>query len=204
MNCTNVQLVTETQKNVYDFIRRHVRQHRRGVTFREIQKEFGYASTNAAQDHVRNLRGAGVLRSDLRGARSILPVTLDEGIPVFGTIPAGIPIDVAAEGVDVIDLNESLFGMKAGAPLFALRVRGQSMINAGIHDGDIVVLTTRPPRNGDIVAALVDKQSTLKRYFEERGKVLLKAEGFGFKDIHPAEELVIQGVMVGLLRRGSR
>ncbi len=196
--------MTEAQKSVYDFICDYVRQHHRGVTFREIQARFQWKSTNSAQDHVKALREAGLLRTDLRGARSILPVSVDDGIPIFGTIPAGIPIDAAPEGGEFLEASETVFGLKSGTRLFALHVRGQSMTSAGIHSGDIVVLMKREPHHGEVVAALVDKQSTLKRYVVEKGRALLRAEGPGFKNIHPAEELDIQGVMVGLVRRGSR
>ncbi|WP_237702480.1 transcriptional repressor LexA [Opitutus terrae] len=195
--------MTETQRKVLDFIRARVRRSQRGVTFREVQAAFGWRSSNAAQDHVRALREAGLLRSDLRGARSILPVTIHDGIPIFGTIPAGIPIDAASENGEFLDVEPSLFDSKPGIPVFALRVRGHSMVNAGIKDGDVVVLAARDPRKGDVVAALVDKESTLKRYCVERGRAYLKAEGPGFDDILPAEELIIQGVMIGLIRKGS-
>jgi len=96
--------------------------------------------------------------------------------------------------------------VKNGKNLFALRVRGDSMIDAQIADGDTVVLINRPPRNGDIVAALIDGESTLKRYAVEKGKPYLKAENRNYPDLVPASDLMIQGVMVGLLRtrvRGS-
>lgn len=196
--------MTETQQKVLEFIRNRARQTQRGLTFREIQAKFGWRSSNAAQDHVRALRNAGVLRTDLRGARSILPASIYEGIPIFGTIPAGIPIDAAEDTNEFLDVDQTVFDVKAGARVFALRVRGHSMVNAGIREGDIVILTAREPHKGEIVAALVDKESTLKRYVVEKDGAFLKAEGPGFNNIVPADELIIQGVMVGLIRKGSR
>jgi len=78
------------------------------------------------------------------------------------------------------------------------------MVNAGIREGDVVILTAREPHKGEIVAALVDKESTLKRYVVEKDRAFLKAEGSGFNNIVPADELLIQGVMIGLIRKGSR
>lgn len=132
-----------------------------------------------------------------------MPVSEEDGIPVFGTIPAGIPIDAAPGEIERIALDDSFFSKRRGR-VFALRVRGHSMVKAGIHDGDIVFLTERAPQSGEIVAALVDQQSTLKRFIERGGRAVLKAEGKGFRDVYPAEQLVIQGVMVGLIRRSSR
>ena len=93
-------------------------------------------------------------------------------------------------------------GVHAASPLFALRVRGDSMMGAGILDQDVVFLTPREPRPREIVAALIDGESTLKRYLLQRGRPFLRAENPRYPDLLPAEELVIQGVMVGLLRAG--
>ena len=85
---------------------------------------------------------------------------------------------------------------------FALRVRGDSMIGAHIVDGDIVILEDRKEvRNGDIVAALIDGETTLKRYIVERGRPYLKSENPEYPNLHPAHELRVQGVMVSLVRR---
>ena len=87
-----------------------------------------------------------------------------------------------------------------GARVFALKVRGESMTGAGILSGDVVVLEFREPRNGEVVAALIDGETTLKRYVVQCGKPFLKAENPRFPNLIPAQELVIQGVQVGLLR----
>jgi repressor LexA len=197
-------MTTEPQQRVLDVVRTFLRRSGRGPTYREVQRAMGYASPNAVQGHVKALRAAGKLRKDLYGARTILPVSVEEGIPIYGVIPAGVPTDSTSENGETLEINEALFGVRAGAQVFALRVRGSSMVDAGILEGDLVVLVNRTPRNQDIVAALIDDRSTLKRYVEEKGRVLLKAEGVGHRDIRPANELVIQGVMVGLLRKTMR
>jgi repressor LexA len=197
-------MVTKAQARVLDVVRTFWRSSGRGPTYREVQSAMGYASPNAVQGHVKALRAAGLLRKDLYGARTILPVSEEEGIPIYGTIPAGVPTDSTPENGETLEINEALFGVRAGTQAFALRVRGSSMVDAGILEGDFVVLIRRTPRNRDIVAALVDNRTTLKRYVEEKGRALLKAEGAGHPDIRPASELEIQGVMVGLLRKTMR
>ena len=182
-------MITEPQARVLDAVRTFWRRSGR---------------PNAVQGHVKALRAAGQLRKDLHGARTILPVSVDEGIPIYGTIPAGVPTDSTSENGETLEINQALFGVRAGTQAFALRVRGSSMVDAGILEGDLVVLVKRTPRNHDIVAALIDDRSTLKRYVEEKGRAVLKAEGAGHPDIRPASELVIQGVMVGLLRKTMR
>ena len=91
--------------------------------------------------------------------------------------------------------------MRPTARLFALRVRGDSMTGAGILDGALVFVTPREPHSGQIVAALIDGESTLKRFLVQRSRPFLRAENPRYPDLLPATELVIQGVMVGLLRR---
>lgn len=194
-------VMTPRRAQALEFIRNFVRIRGQGPTVREIQNHFRFASPNAAQEIVTKLREAGYLRADLGGARAIVPTELEAGISVYGTIPAGIPIDALDESDEVLAVDAAVFGARPGERVFALRVRGTSMIRAGILEGDLAVLAVRPVANGDVVAALVDGRSTLKRYVVSRGKVVLRPEGPGYRDIEPATELLIQGVMVGLIRR---
>lgn len=120
--------------------------------------------------------------------------------PFIGSIPAGTPSqeaerEEACQSVDVDSLR-----LPNNPRIFALKVRGNSMINAGIRDGDIALFEFREPRNRDIVAALIDGECTLKRYVVHRGRTFLKAENPKFPDLIPAQELVIQGVQVALVR----
>jgi len=85
-----------------------------------------------------------------------------------------------------------------------LKVRGDSMIGAGIHDGDLAVLEFKEPRHSDVVAALIDGETTLKRYVYSHGRPFLKAENPQFPNLMPVRELVIQGVMVALIRKCRR
>ena len=112
---------------------------------------------------------------------------------------SALDLDPSTDGHVAID--PASFGVRPGAQLFALRVRGDSMVDAGILDRDTVFLTPRDPRPGAIVAALIDGESTLKRFLVQRGRPFLRAENPRYPDLLPATELIIQGVMVGLLRQ---
>jgi repressor LexA len=124
-------------------------------------------------------------------------------IPLFGVIPAGLPTDAVQEADSHISVDAAALGVRANTKLFALRVRGDSMIGANIVENDVVFLTPREPRQQDIVAALIDGESTLKRFLIQRGRAFLRAENPRYPDLLPTTELTIQGVMVGLLRTGA-
>ena len=115
------------------------------------------------------------------------------------TVRAGFPSPAADHSHKRIDLNDHLVRNREATFLF--RVRGDSMVDAGILDRDTVFLTPRDPRPGAIVAALIDGESTLKRFLVQRGRPFLRAENPRYPDLLPATELIIQGVMVGLLRQ---
>lgn len=197
--------LTEKQQAVLGFVQSHQRQHGHYPTLREICAHFGFASPFAATRHLQALEAKGVLQRVAGKARAFLPPTgprrplLD--VPLYGTIPAGSPVAAEQEAESHISIDAAALGLRANSRPFALRVRGDSMIEAGILDGDTVFLVQRPPRPRDIVAALIDGESTLKRYLVQRGRPFLRAENPKYPDILPASELVIQGVMVGLLRR---
>lgn len=202
-------MLTEKQQAVLDFVREQVRTTGVVPSTREIQDFFGFASQTAAMNHLRALERKGALTRLPRTARGImlpeaaLRVEVVE-IPVYGRIAAGMPdgAEQSAEETVVVDLR--LAGT-AKQGTFALRVRGDSMIDAHIVSGDIVLLESREPKPGDIVAALIDGETTLKRYLVRNGRPYLKAENPAYPELIPARELVVQGVMVGLLRgRGRR
>lgn len=197
--------LTDRQRDVLEFINAHHRQHGVAPSLREIQAHFGFASPFAVQRHVDALTEKGALRRLDGKARGLLPSThprrgaLAE-IPLYGSIPAGLPTATEQEPDSYISVDTISLGVRPNAKLFALRVRGDSMIEASILDGDVVFLTPREPRPRDIVAALIDGESTLKRFLIQRGRPFLRAENPRYADLLPANELMIQGVMVGLLR----
>jgi len=139
------------------------------------------------QGHITHMDLAGILGSLL-------------AVPVLGSIPAGRPV---AEGQPLdacSSIDPDMLRLPKGTRVFAVRVRGDSMKDAGIHEGDFVFLEFRDPKNGDIVAALIDGECTLKRYVMHRGRPFLKAENENYPALIPAQELVIQGVQVAVLR----
>ena len=196
---------TTRQKQILDYIGRHRARHGVPPTVREIQSHFRFASPNAAASHLRALEKKKLLKREPGAARA-LRVTGDDrrevaGIPVYGEIPAGFPDtrEQRPEGCVYADL-ESL-DIRRTARTFAVRVRGDSMNGAHILDGDLVVLELREPNHGNIVAALIDGETTLKRYLVRSKRPFLRAENPKYPDLIPAHELVIQGVMIALFRK---
>lgn len=175
---------------------------------REIQHYFGFASQTAAMSHLRALEKKGVIQRLPGKARAVIfPEELDReeirDIPIYGRIAAGFSEGSEQEQEGCLSIDILSLGVSRKADTFALRVRGESMIDAHICDGDTVVLEKREPRNNDIVAALIDGETTLKRYISSKGKTYLQAENANFPDLIPAGELVIQGVLVALLRKAA-
>jgi repressor LexA len=123
-------------------------------------------------------------------------------IPIYGQIPAGMATLTEQTIEGHISLDTRSVNASKNGRTFALRVRGDSMIDAHILDGDIVILEDRKDvQNGDIVAALIDGETTLKRYVTEHGRPYLKAENPLYPNLVPARELRIQGVLVSLVRK---
>ena len=192
-----------------DFLRA---EHRRtGImpSTREIQDHFGFASQTAAVSHLKALEKKGVITRLEGKARGVMFTDgLDRepivDIPIYGSIPAGFGDDTAPESEGCLSVDTNSLGVSPTAKTYALRVRGDSMIGAHIMEGDHVVIENKEPRDQDIVAALIDGETTLKRYVVNRKKPFLKAENPDYPDLIPAQELLIQGVMVGLVRGSSR
>lgn len=175
---------------------------------REIQAFFGFKSQTAAMGHLKALENKGeIIRLPGKARAVILPESIGReplvDIPLYGSIAAGYAEQVEGEKEGVVSVDIASLGLSHARSegRFALRVRGESMIDAHICDGDTVILESREPRNGDIVAALIDGESTLKRYVIKDGEVYLMAENSAYPDLVPIEELRSQGVMVGLIRR---
>jgi len=202
-------MMTERQEQILDFIRQF--QLEKGVppSSREIQRRFRLASQTTVMGHLRALGNKGqieMLAGRTWGLKaSSVQAQLFE-MSVFGTIPAGLPAMQEQTPDETISVNPSIFGVRRPEPnqVWALRVRGDSMIDAHILDGDLVVLERREPREGDIIAALVDETTTtLKRLVHLRGRAVLRAANKRYRDIVPEQRLESQGVMVGLIRRGG-
>jgi repressor LexA len=200
--------LTDRQQAVLDFLREH--RVREGVwpSLREIQGHFGFASPHAANRHLVALEKKGVIRRSGGTARSLSIVGEEDTplvkVPVLGTIPAGYP-EGREQRVDrCLSIDADSLQLPRNARTFALQVRGDSMRDAAIVEGDVVVMEFCEPRHGDIVAALIDGDVTLKRYLIKKGRPFLRAENPAYPDLIPAQELVIQGVFRALLRVDKR
>jgi repressor LexA len=200
--------LTLRQQEILDYLRNSQRQTGIMPSTREIQHFFGFASQTAAMSHLRALERKGaILRLPGKARAVIFPDELDRGeivdVPMYGSIAAGMSQDVEQERQGCISIDVTALGIPRNARTFALKVRGDSMIDAHICSGDTVILEFREPRKGDIVAALIDGETTLKRYLVERGKPFLRAENADFPDLIPAQELIIQGVLIALMRQAA-
>jgi repressor LexA len=201
-------VLTERQRRVLDFIQREQRE--KGITpsTREIQSHFRFASQTSVMQYITVLERKGFLNRHPHKARALItPVQKVRitDVPIYGQIPAGMSTltEEMIEGHVSLDARSANISKSRGT--FALRVRGDSMIGAHIVDGDIVILEgSKDVQNGDIVAALIDGETTLKRYVVERGRPYLKAENPRYPNLIPARELKIQGVMVSLVRKQPR
>ncbi|MGJ8635097.1 MAG: transcriptional repressor LexA [Luteolibacter sp.] len=202
------QNLTTRQAEILDYLRTSSRTTGLMPSTREIQHFFGFASQTAAMSHLRALERKGAIQRVPGKARAVIfPEELDRAeirdIPVYGRIAAGFAEGSEQEHDGTVSIDINSLGVSRKSETFALTVRGESMIDAHICDGDTVILEKREPRNKDIVAALIDGETTLKRFISEKGKPYLKAENPDFPDLIPVDELIIQGVLVALLRKAA-
>lgn len=201
-------MLTGRQKSILEFIQQEQRE--KGVTpsTREIQSHFGFASQTSVMQYIATLERKGFLNRHPHKARALITplqkIRITD-IPIYGRVPAGMATltEQTIEGHVSLDARSANVTKNRGT--FALRVEGDSMNGAHIIDGDVVILeATKDAQNGDIVAALIDGETTLKRYVVERGRPYLRAENPRYPDLIPARELKIQGVMVSLVRKQQR
>lgn len=190
--------VTENEKMVFEFIKDRIEEGY-PPTVREICAEFGFKSTSTAHRYINNLTAKGLLEKGNNRNRAIR-LTGGNGmkIPLVGTVTAGIPITAIEEITDYISFQPA---RHYSNPLFALKVRGESMINAAILDGDMVVIEQTPyAENGNIVCALVDNESaTIKTFYKEDGHYRLQPENDTMDPII-VDEVSILGKVVGVVR----
>jgi repressor LexA len=199
--------LTPRQQDILDYLVAHARETGYPPTIREIGFRFGIRSTKGVVDHLTALERKGHIRRVLGKSRALellLPETPlgPAGVPLVGRIAAGAPL-LAEENVEERLLIDPSF--LKGKDEFLLRVRGESMIEAHIADGDLVLV--RPAaeaRNGEIVVALIGEEATVKRFFREGDRVELRPENRSMEPIvvHPAAgEFRILGIVVGLFRK---
>jgi repressor LexA len=193
--------LTMPQQLVLDFIEERSTHGESPPTYREICERFGYKSPKAAADHVAALERKGLVTRKKGRSRGLRLVRQRVGIPLLGRIAAGTPRDGFSESGPRLPIDPAAYGIKNHSRAFALQVTGDSMVGRQIFDGDIVVLEHEtPPHNGDIVAALIDNESTLKTFVRKGSKVWLRAENPRYPDLIPALDLQIQGVARAVIR----
>lgn len=201
--------LTERQKQVLDFVRDFAAEHGYTPTHREICEEFGFSSYGTVHKHLKLLERKGYLRRHWNQKRGVelSSQTVSESeptlarLPFFGRIAAGRPIEAVA-GDESVTVPKHLMGA-VPEDHYVLKVVGDSMIEEGIHDGDLVVVSRREQAGvGEMVVALVGDEATLKRFFPEGESVRLQPANRRMGPIYAAaSEVRIQGVVVGLMRK---
>jgi repressor LexA len=200
--------LTKRQQEIFDFIKRYSAKHGYPPTVRDIGKAIGLTSSSTVHAHLSNLEKVGLLRRDPSKPRAIellvdrakRVVGADGGLPLVGQVAAGAPL-LAEENIEEYVEVPELAGGDEGE--YLLRIAGDSMIKAGIYDGDHV--TVRPQEtaaDGEIVVALVgeDSEATVKRFFKEPDHIRLQPENDALEPIRSTEVAVI-GKVVGVMRR---
>ena len=200
-------VVTRRQKQVLDYLRGYLREHGYGPSLEEIGRHLGVASLATVHKHLTRLEERGVIRRRARQSRSVevleRPGTAHAvpgvNVPLLGRVAAGSPIE-PVEVNETVPLPENLLGR---SETFALRVVGDSMVDDGILDGDLIVVEARADApNGATVVALVRGDATVKRLSRRRGRIHLVPANERLQPIVAREdEVVIRGVVVGLVRR---
>lgn len=195
--------LTTRQQQVLNAIRSYIKEHRFPPTIRELSETFSI-SVKGAYDHVKALEKKGYISCDTNRSRAI--EILDEEpetsygveVPILGTVAAGAPLFAEENYEGSVRLPDEYIG---SGRYFALRVRGESMVGAGIMNGDTAVIRHQETaNNGDIVVAMVDDAVTLKRFYKEKNRIKLKAENPDFPDIYSCEVRVL-GKLKHIIRK---
>ncbi|MDD5067429.1 MAG: transcriptional repressor LexA [bacterium] len=197
--------LTKAQSNVLDFIEAYMEKKKMPPTYDEIADNFGFKSKNSVESHLQALERKGVIKKIAGKARGI---TLSESaykknlIPLVGTVAAGMPVLAEENIIEYLDLYKVFY---TDVEIFALNVKGESMIKAGIMDGDIVVVRKQPVlRDGEIGVVIIENEATVKRVYFKGDKIILRPENDRMKDIivFPEEkQCFIAGKVIGVIRK---
>lgn len=194
--------LTDRQRIIYEFIREKIQVRGYPPTVREIGKAFDIASPNGVMCHLTALENKGIIKRQKESARAIQLMDhrpRSQGLPLLGQVAAGTPTE-AVETDEFLELDQ-LF---EGPEHFALKVRGTSMVEDHIEDGDYVVIRKQESAdNGERVVAMIDGEVTLKRYYKERSQIRLEPANGAMKPIivNPHSDARVLGVLVGVLRK---
>lgn len=198
--------ITARQKELLSFIIKQIREHSLPPSISEMATQLKVKSKNAIAKLLNSLESEGFIRTSgkARGIEVLktLGESLQKGlvaVPVLGNIQAGSPHEAIEQVEEWINLPQTL--IKNRRDVFLLRVRGDSMVNAGIYEGDLVIVRpTKEVKNNDIVVALLHDEATVKRFIQIKNRAYLKAENPDYKNIYPKEEWMVQGKVVGVIR----
>jgi repressor LexA len=195
--------LTDRQREIYEFIRDKIESRGYGPTVREIGEAFSIQSPNGVMCHLKALVKKGLITRQDRSARAIQLVDHRPpayGLPVLGLVAAGSPVEAVAQEDERLDFGD-LFG---GPNHFALKVRGTSMIEDHISDGDYVVIRKQETaQNGERVVAMIDNEVTLKKFYRDRNQIRLEPANGAMPPIilKESDDPRILGVLVGVLRK---
>jgi repressor LexA len=200
-----VQPLTKRQREILDYLNEFIQQHGYAPSLEEIGKRFGLSSLATVHKHLTNLQQKGFIKRAWNRSRSVelMPSRLlgrTVELPLLGYVAAGAPIE-AIVGNETIDVPETLAGNR---DTYVLRVKGDSMIDEQIRDGDFVIVEDRKTaENGETVVALLSGSDvTLKKFYRENGKVRLQPANISVEPIIvPAEQVQVQGVVIGVMRK---
>jgi len=200
-----VQPLTKRQREILDYLNDFIQQHGYAPSLEEIGRRFGLSSLATVHKHLTNLQGKGFIKRAWNRSRSVelLPtrtVARAVELPLLGYVAAGAPIE-AVIGTETIEVPESLVGKR---DTYVLRVKGDSMIEEQIRDGDLVIVEDRRSAdNGETVVALLGGTDvTLKKLYRENGHIRLQPANPAIQPIVvPADQVQIQGVVIGVMRK---
>ncbi len=198
--------ITDRQKELLQFIIKQIREHNLPPSISEMAEYLKVKSKNGVAKLLDALETQGFVKTSgkARGIEVLqtLGESLQKGliaVPIMGNVQAGSPHLAEEQIEDWINLPQSM--VKGRRDVFLLRVRGDSMINAGIFEGDLVIVRpTKDVKNNDIVVALLHDEATVKRFIQIKNRSYLKAENPDYKNIYPKEEWMVQGKVVGVIR----
>ncbi len=196
--------LTEKQKRIYEFIKNYIARNKIAPSYEEIKEKFGFRSLSTVFEHLQTLEKKGFIqKGGYNQKRAIQLVNFGKRtvtIPLVGTVAAGSPLEVY-ETIEYIDVPEEMLGDGENV---ALKVRGDSMIDSGIFDGDIVIVKRQSTaENGQIVVAVIDGEVTIKRIYYHKNEIELRASNPNVKPIivTPDKDFKIYGILIGLYRR---